>query len=419
MNKHIYLCIDLKTFYASVECVERNLDPYQTDLVVADVSRGKGAICLAISPKMKARGIKNRCRLFEVPKNVHPIIAKPRMRLYIKYSAWIYSIYLKYISKDDIYPYSIDEMFFDITSYLQLYNMDAFSLAKMIIKDVYDITGITASAGIGTNLYLTKIALDILAKKNPNHIGYLNEEIYIKTLWHHQPLSDFWRINKRTEKRLNQLNIYDMDSLAHFNPNHLYREFGINARFLIDHSWGIEPCTIADIKAYQPQSRSLSNHQILFKDYSYQQARIVLTEMVDNLILQLVAKKMYTRILGFSIGYSKDVIPPLQVSFKLEQATDSYHDILKRILDEYDKRINIYFPIRRLGVHFGALTSYQYHQLTLFTPSLFYEDEYALANTILAIKDKYGASSILRAISYQDDATQRERNKLIGGHNAE
>ena len=280
MQKY-YLCIDLKTFYASVECVERGLDPFNTNLVVADTSRGKGTICLAVSPRMKMLGVKNRCRLYEIPPNIKYIAAIPKMNKYIEYSANIYAIYLKYFAKEDIHIYSVDEGFMDVTNYLKMYQMNPIELAKTIIKDIYKTYGITATAGIGTNMYLAKIALDITAKHSITNIGYLDEEKYKKELWHHKPLSDFWQIGKGIERRLNRMRIFDMYDVAHTDPKKLYKEFGINAEYLIDHSWGKESCTIADIKAYKPKSNSISNSQVLFEDYSFIKARLVLKEMVE------------------------------------------------------------------------------------------------------------------------------------------
>ena len=268
MQKY-YLCIDLKTFYASVECVERGLDPFNTNLVVADESRGKGTICLAVSPKMKMLGVKNRCRIFEIPPTIKYMIAMPRMKKYIEYSANIYAIYLKYFSKEDIHVYSIDEAFMDASKYLKLYKSTPIELAKKIIKDIFKSYGITATAGIGTNMYLAKIALDITAKHNPNNIGYLDEEKYKKELWHHKPLTDFWQIGKGIERRLNKMRIFDMYDIANADPKKIYKEFGINAEYLIDHSFGKESCTIADIKSYKPKCNSISNSQVLFEDYSF------------------------------------------------------------------------------------------------------------------------------------------------------
>ena len=414
MNNY-YLCIDLKTFYASVECVERGLDPFKTDLIVADIARSKGAICLAISPKMKERGIKNRCRVYDIPKWVHPIVAKPRMRKYIEYSAKIYGIYLKYVSKDDIHPYSIDEMFLDVTHYLSLYKMNPYELGKKIMKDIYDTTGITSSCGIGTNLYLTKIALDIIAKHTKDHIGFLNEELYKEKLWHYTPLTDFWMISTGTESRLHKLRLKDMYDIATAREEILYKEFGINAELLIDHSKGIEPCTIKDIKNYKPKSHSLSNSQILYSDYNYKAARVVLTEMVDNLVLELVNRDLCTNNVSFYIGYSKDMYPPVVVSFKIDD-TNNYEMILNRILLEYDYRINEKIPIRRIGISFNIFKR-KYEQLNLF--NIENKKDEKIEKIIIDIKNKFGKNSILRAVSYEEGATAIARNKLIGGHNAE
>ena len=302
---NIYLCIDLKTFYASVECVERDLDPFTTNLVVADPSRGKGAICLAITPAMKMLGIKNRCRIYEIPPNVKYIVALPRMQKYIDYAAEVYGIYLKYIAKEDIYVYSIDEAFLDITKYLKLYKMKSIELAKTIMKDIYNTLGITATCGIGTNMYLAKVALDIMSKHSPTNIGWLDEERYKNKLWHYKPLTDFWQIGKGIEKRLNKMRIFDMYDVAHCEPKKLYKEFGVNAEFLIDHSWGIEPCTIADIKSYKPKSNSISTSQVLFRDYSFEEAKLVLKEMVELLSQQLIEKNLETDCISLYIGYSK------------------------------------------------------------------------------------------------------------------
>ena len=263
-----YLCIDLKTFYASVECVERNLDPFKTDLVVADIKRNKGAICLAISSKMKMRGIKNRCRIYDIPKNVKPIIAKPRMKKYIEYSAKIYGIYLNYVSKEDIHVYSIDEAFLDVTTYLKMYKMNGISLAKKIMDDIKKQTGITATAGVGTNMYLAKIALDILSKHDESNIGYLDEKLYKEKMLDHTPLTDFWQIGKGIQNRLYKHHIMTMRDILNASPSILYKEFGVNALYLIDHANGIEPMTIKEIKEYKPVSTSISSSQILFRNYN-------------------------------------------------------------------------------------------------------------------------------------------------------
>lgn len=414
MNR-IYLYIDLKTFYASVECVLRDLDPFKTDLIVADETRGDGTICLAISPKMKARGIKNRCRMWEIPKNVKPIIAKPRMKKYIEYSAKVYRIYLKYISKEDIHPYSIDEMFLDATSYLKLYKKTPYEFAKMILKDIYDTLGLTATAGIGTNLYLAKIALDIIAKHNSDNIGFLNEKLYKEKLFKHTPLTDFWQIGIGIQNRLFKLNLNNMEDIAHCNPKILYKEFGVNAKYLIDHANGIEPTTISDIKNYKTQNHSLSNSQILFKDYNYKDARIVLIEMIDSLVLDLIKKNLYTSTISFCIGYSKNITHSLKKSIKLEKITNNYSFILSIILKYYDFSIDKVIPIRKIAIRFNAFCK-NYEQISLFDDV---KENSNLEKTILDIRNKYGSNSLLKAVSLSNNATQMVRNNLIGGHNAE
>ena len=290
MEESAYLCIDLKSFFASVECSARGLNSLTTNLVVADPARGRGAICLAVSPSLKALGVKNRCRVYEIPKGIDYITAKPRMRLYMEYSAKIYSIYLRYISAEDIHVYSIDECFLDVSQYLNLYRKNAKEMAQMLMDAVYRETGICATAGIGTNLFLAKVALDITAKHAPDHMGYLDEEEFRRTIWHHRPITDVWNVGRGIARRLERYGIYDLYGVAHFSEEKLYREFGVNAEFLIDHAHGVEPCTIADIHAYRSKSNSLSNGQILFEDYSAEDALTVMREMVDMLVLELVEK---------------------------------------------------------------------------------------------------------------------------------
>jgi len=418
MNR-VYVCIDLKTFFASVECVERKLDPFKTDLVVADPSRGDGAICLAISPKMKQRGIKNRCRMYEIPKNIHPIIAKPRMKKYRDYSIYINTIYLDYVNEEDWFAYSIDECFIDATPYLNYYKKTPKEFAKMLIDAVYKKTGITAAAGIGTNMYLAKIALDITAKHSKDNIGYLDEKLYKEQLWHHTPLTDFWQIGKGIERRLFNLHLKDMFDISKCEESLLYKEFGINAEILIDHSKGIEPCTIKDVKEYKPKSNSISNTHVLDKDYNFEDARNILIEMVDNLILDLVSRKKYASTVSLYIGYTKDKIPPMKFSVKLDQATSSYTIILNKILSEYDFRVNQFILIRRIGLFFGNLKDKLIEQLDLFSIHEISEKDLRIEMAMNEIKNKYGKNSILRGLSFTENATQIKRNKLLGGHNAE
>ena len=413
-----YLCIDLKTFYASVECVERGLDPFNTNLVVADESRGKGTICLAVSPKMKMLGVKNRCRLFEISPTIKYMIAMPRMKKYIEYSANIYAIYLKYFAKEDIHVYSIDEAFMDATNYLKLYQMNPVELAKTIIKDIYKNYGITATAGIGTNMYLAKIALDITAKHSATNIGYLDEEKYKKELWHHKPLSDFWQIGKGIERRLNKMRVFTMYDVAHIDQKKLYKEFGVNAEYLIDHSWGKESCTIADIKKYKPKTNSITNSQVLFEDYSFEKARLVLKEMVELGSLRLIENNLVTNTVGLYIGYSKDIIKATSESKKLENYTNVYSELLKAFLEIYDNNINRGVAIRRIGVNFANVIETENVQLSLFADQEKIDKERKLELTISGIKNKMGKNTILRGMNLEEGATTLVRNKLIGGHNS-
>ena len=417
MQKY-YLCIDLKTFYASVECVERGLDPFNTNLVVADPTRGKGTICLAISPKMKMLGVKNRCRIFEIPPTIKYIIATPRMKKYIEYSANIYSIYLKYFSKEDIHVYSIDEAFMDVTKYLKLYKLNPIELAKKIIKDIFKTYGITATAGIGTNMYLAKIALDITAKHNPQNIGYLDEEKYKQELWHHKPLSDFWQIGRGIERRLNKMRIFDMYDIAHTEQKRLYKEFGVNAEYLIDHSWGKESCTIADIKAYKPKTNSVTNSQILFDDYSFIKARLVLKEMVELGSLRLIENNLVTDTVSIYIGYSKNIIKATGGTKRLANYTNVYRELLKSFLQLYDNTTDKNVPIRRIGVNFANVIETDNIQLSLFTNQEKIDEERKLELAMCSMKNKMGKNAIIRGIDLEDGATTMLRNKLIGGHNS-
>jgi len=412
-----YICVDLKTFFASVECVERGLDPFKTDLVVADIARSKGAICLAISPKMKERGIKNRCRIYDIPKGVKYIVAKPRMKKYIEYAAMIYGIYLDFFSKEDIYVYSIDEVFIDVTSYLKTYKKNEVALAKDIIEEVYKRTGICATAGVGNNMYLAKIALDILSKHNKSHIGYLNEDLYKEKLWNHVPLTDFWQIGRGIETRLHKHHLKTMEDVAKCNPNILYKEFGINAEILIDHSWGRETCTLNDIKSYKPKSSSISHSQILFRDYNYKEAKVVLIEMIDVLVLELVSKDLYTSNISIFLGFTREDNGGIHFSFKCDQ-TNSYKRILKLILDEYDYRVLEDVKIRRIGISFNELDNKKYEQLNLFEKEDPVEEK-NLEKTINNLKNKFGKNTILRCISLDKSGTAKDRNRYIGGHNAE
>ena len=412
-----YICIDLKTFYASVECVERNLNPFETNLVVADPSRGGGSICLAISPRMKMLGVKNRCRVYEIPKNIEYITAPPRMKKYIEYSSNIYSLYLKYFAKEDIHVYSIDEAFIDVTDYLKMYKMNVLELAKTVMKDILNTYGITATCGIGTNLYLAKVALDIMSKHSPTNIGILDEKMYQEKLWHYKPLTDFWQIGKGIERRLNRLWIFDMYDIAHYEEKRLYKEFGVNAEFLIDHAWGRENCTIRDIKNYKPKSNSLSNSQILFKDYNYDDAKIVLREMVELLSLELIEERLFTNQISLYIGYSKDIIPASGGQRRLPGPTNTYTKLSEEYMKLYDATTSKKAPIRRIGISFSRLENDTVEQLNLFENQEKKEKERNLERTINYLKLKMGKNSVIRAMDLEENATAILRNKLIGGHN--
>ena len=416
--QNMYLCIDLKTFYASVECVERGLDPFSTNLIVADPSRGKGSICLAVSPKLKMLGVKNRCRVFEIPPNIKYITAMPRMKKYIEYSANIYGIYLKYFSKEDIHVYSIDEAFIDVTHYLKMYNMNAIELAKTIVKNIYDEYKITAAAGVGTNLYLAKIALDITAKHSADNIGYLNEEKYINELWEHKPLTDFWQVGKGIEKRLNKMRLYNMHDIALCEQKALYKEFGINAELLIDHAWGKESCKMEDIKKYTPKNNSISNSQVLFKDYSFEKARLLVKEMVELGSLRLVEKNLMTKTVSLYIGYSKNIINVTGGTEHTLNYTNSYTELTKAFLRIYDKTTNRNMPIRRIGISFVNVIEEPGVQLNLFVDQEKLEKERKLESAIVEIKSKLGKNSVLRGMNLEEDANTIMRNKLIGGHNS-
>ncbi|MDR0924491.1 MAG: DNA repair protein, partial [Hungatella sp.] len=349
MEEQIYLCIDLKSFYASVECVERKLDPLATNLVVADPERSEKTICLAITPSMKALGIKNRCRVFQIPQGVQYIMAPPRMKLYIKYSADIYGIYLKYISKEDIHVYSIDESFLDVTHYLSMYHMNARELALRIMEDIKSTKGITATAGIGTNLYLAKVALDIMSKHAKDNIGYLNEELYQKTMWKHQPLTDFWRIGKGISNRLNRIGIANMGDITRTDEDSLYRLFGIDAELLIDHAWGRETTTMADIKAYSSKSNSMSSGQVLARDYSFEECRLIVKEMADALCLDMVDKNVVTGSMSLMIGYSNELeLKPAIGTTAMSVTTNSYRTIIPYVMGLYERIVDKSKPIRRL-----------------------------------------------------------------------
>ncbi|MBQ4626814.1 MAG: DNA repair protein [Clostridia bacterium] len=419
MENKTYLCIDLKSFFASVECVERGLDPFKTNLVVADPSRGKGAICLAITPAMKALGIHNRCRIFEIPKGVEYIASLPHMKRYMEVSADIYSVYLNYVSPDDIHVYSIDECFLDVTQYLKMYRKTPKEMAVMLIDAVFEKTGICATAGIGTNLFLAKVALDITAKHAPDHIGYLNNEEFRRTIQTHQPITDIWNVGRGTAKRLEKYGVFDLKGVTELPQKLLYKEFGINAEHLINHANGIEPCTISEIKNYKPKSNSLSHGQILFEDYKYEDALLVLKEMVDKQVLELVEKKLVTDSISLYIGYSKDIVRATGGTRKIGEFTNSYKKLMGYFEALFKETTLKGYPIRKINIGFNNLQDDSMASITLFSDIEAEEKEKKLQEAIISIKNKHGKNAVLKGISYTEKGTARARNKLIGGHNGE
>ncbi len=491
----VYIAIDLKSFYASVECVERGLDPMTTNLVVADESRTEKTICLAVSPSLKAYGLSGRSRLFEVVQKIRQvnndrqrafkgllsgesyddnalkadrslavsyIIAPPQMAHYMEVSAQIYNIYLRYIAPEDIHVYSIDEVFIDATGYLKTYRLYPRELAMKLIQEVLNETGITATAGIGTNLYLCKIAMDIVAKhipadKNGVRIAVLNEMTYRRKLWNHRPLTDFWRVGSGYAKKLQEHRIFTMGDIAEcsiYNEDLLYKLFGVNAELLIDHAWGWEPCTIADIKAYKPENNSISSGQVLHCPYDFDKGKLIVREMTDLLVLDLVDKGLVTDQLVLTVGYDSENIPSsysgklstdrygrktpksAHGSINLERFTSSTKLILEKISGLYDRIVNKKFMVRRMYVVANHVVSEhsianddRYEQLDMFTDYKMLEaqrkeEEEALERernmqkAMLEIKKKYGKNAILKGMNFQEGATTIERNGQVGGHKA-
>ena len=438
--EHVYFAIDLKSFYASVECVERHLDPLTTNLVVADLSRTEKTICLAVSPSLKAYGLKGRCRLFEVVQKAREVEARtgtkleyitavPRMALYLEYSARIYGVYLKYFSPDDIHVYSIDEVFIDATPYLGLYKTDAKSLLCTVIKSVLAETGITATAGIAPNLFLCKVAMDIVAKHSPPdqdgvRIAELTVESYRKRLWDHQPITDFWRIGAGTAARLARYGMHTMGDIALHSLHDsalFYRLFGIDAEILIDHAWGLESCTISHIKSYRSTSKSLCSGQVLHHPYPHDKARLVVREMAESLAQDLVAKELASEQFSLYIMYDKTSTPVPRADHGLVHLgshTASLRRITQGILDIFDQIADPELLIRRLHVTADTVVHQKEEQTDLFTDTAAQRKERSLQNAMLSIQDRFGKNAILKADDYIEGATIRERNNQIGGHRA-
>lgn len=463
-----YIAIDLKSFYASVECVERSLDPLTTRLVVADESRTDKTICLAVTPALKAYGISGRARLWEVrqkAKNIDYIITPPRMGLYLEYSNRVMEVYKKYAAPEDIHRYSVDEVFIDITDYQLLYKQSAHDITMRIIRDVLQTTGITATAGIGENLYLAKVAMDIVAKHIPAdadgvRIAELTEHSYRKLLWNHHPLTDFWRVGKRTAEKLARFGVHNMGQLARFSlssENLLFKLFGVNAELLIDHAWGWEPCTIRDIKNYRPKSSSISSGQVLNYPYSTDKAGIVVQEMAETLALDLLSKKLFTRQVILTIGYDQESLSNHEIQYNGKVTTDFYgrkipehahgsknlshptcsaQEIINATLQLYHEIIDNNLLVRRINITAAHLSEEgnscsnihgQAIQLDLFNdlpetlshetlPSEQDEKEQRLMQASLEIRKKYGKNMLLKGINFDKVATGRERNGQLGGH---
>ncbi len=474
--QHTYVAIDLKSFYASVECVERGLNPLTARLVVADESRTEKTICLAVSPALKAYGIPGRPRLFEVVQrvgdlnrrtpglNLDYIVAPPRMALYMSYSQRIYGVYLRHVAAQDIHPYSIDEVFINVSPYLSALRITAHKMALRMIREVFAATGITATCGIGPNLYLAKVAMDIVAKhlpadKNGVRIAELDEMEFRRQLWDHQPLTDFWRLGGGTARRLERMGVHTMGQLARLSLTHeewLFHEFGVNAEILIDHAWGWEPTTIADIKAYRPTSNSLSSGQVLQEPYSMDKTRVVVQEMTEALSLDLVAHRRVCHGVDLTIGYDRESLTrpgihydgPLQFdhygrqvpksahgSQCLPSPTSSTHEITETVMQIFNRVANPHLLVRRITVAVMNVVTenemrqqeHQPRQLDLFTDYEAEKREQAkrdqkrqrerkVQEAMLRIKQQYGKNAILHGISWAEGATARERNKQIGGH---
>ena len=413
----IYLCIDLKSFYASVECVERGWDPLTARLVVADPERSEKTICLAVSPALKQMGVSNRCRVFQIPKEIPYKMAPPRMQLYIDYAAEIYGVYLKYIAKEDIQVYSIDEAFLDVTDYLHLYQMTAMELGRKIMQDILDTTKIPAACGVGTNLYLAKVALDIMAKHETDRIAYLDEARYREKLWKHKPLTDFWRVGRGTVERLSNMGICTMEEIAHARESLLYKAFGIDAELLIDHAWGREPVTIADIKAYRPKNTSFSSGQVLPRDYEYEEGVLVVKEMADLLCLDLVDQGFVTSHISLVIGYSNQkCFEPAKGSTTLRSATSSNRRLLSYVEQLYRRIVRPGAYIRRITLTYTGVMTEDYQQFDLFSDSEETEKDVKAQRAAISIKQRYGKNAILKGMNLEESATTIERNGQIGGH---
>ena len=417
----VYMCLDLKSFYASVECVDLGVDPFTTPLVVADASRGLGAITLAISPALKALEVKNRCRLFEIPSTIEYIAVKPRMRRYMEVSASIYGVLLEYVAPEDIHVYSIDEYFIDVTPYSRLYKKSYYDLALLFKDKVLDRTHIHATVGLGSNLFLAKVALDVLAKHAPQGIGVLNEELFKEKIWYHQPITDIWQIGKGIARRLHKYGVVDLHGITTVPEDRWYKEFGVNAELLIDHAWGRETCTMKEIHAYRPAKHSLSRGQILLRNYSYEECFVPLREMVESLLLELIAEEVLTKHISLGVRYADRTVKGTGGSRRLSKYTCSLEILSQAVLELYKETVHRHQEIRQLSVGFDDLVN---REAVPWEEDLFSDDPkeeekaYQVERTVLEIKERFGGNSILRASSLQEEGTMQFHNTLVGGHNA-
>ena len=450
----VYIAIDLKSFYASVECVERGLDPLKAKLVVADPTRTEKTICLAVSPALKELGLSGRARLYEVyqkARNIDFIIAPPRMQKYLEISTKIYNIYSTFVAPIDIHVYSIDEVFIDATSYLKAYKMTPRELAQAMILKVLEETGITATAGIGSNLYLAKIAMDIKAKhqkadENGVRIAELTERTYREELWDHQPLTDFWRIGRGTAKRLNRLGIHTQGELARYSltgSKNLYKAFGVNAELIIDHAWGYEPVTLEDVRNYRSKNHSLSEGQVLSEPYPFEKARVICMEMADQLSLMLGANYLETDQIVVTINYDKsnmthykgatqidhygrEIPKHTHGTINLASFSSSSKEIIEKVREFYNKNVNKNLTVHDLNLSANHIRTKGSadgpEQLDLFVDydkkQLESEKDRRRQEAILKIKKRYGKNAILRGTNFEEGATMRDRNRQIGGHKA-
>ena len=412
LHRH-FLCIDLKSFFASAECISRGLDPFSYPLVVANPSQGSGAITLAVSPYLKAKGVPSRGRLYEIPKHIQYTIAKPRMSLYLEKSREVVSVYLKYVSKEDLHIYSIDECFLDVTNYLKMYNKSDYELALDILKDVRDTTGLYATCGIGPNMLLAKLSMDIEAKHNKDFIAKWEYADIPDKLWSIAPLSKVWGIGPRMEKNLNQLGIYSVFDLAHYDRDKLKQKFGVIGLELWNHANGIDLSLIGDME--KAVDKSYSHSQVLFKDYNGNNIKIIIREMVEVLMVRLHKNHKTCCVVGLGIGYSKSVGGGFYHQVKLSEATDLEQDVLANVLMIFDKFYDN-LPIRKVTVSCGGLKEKQGIQLNIFDEVEKVVEQEQISKAILEIKDKYGKNALLKASSLLSDSTIKDRNGKIGGH---